>query len=108
MSWEEIIEWMVGFKEALRKNGQDEAAGVIKEMIGGGGKGGIAKVLSDYTKENPLDLGDIAIPLVVHRGDGTSEEIKVELKFSDNDILDGVIKGVLGGAIITGLLAIGK
>ena len=104
----DVIQWLVGLQAALKNEGQPEAAGVIKEMIGEDGQGGVAKVLADYNKDNKLIIGDMKLPLVIHKEDGTSEKIEVELKFSDNPILDGIVKGILVGAVGTTILAVGK
>lgn len=127
----DFITWMQGLKNALTAAGQQEAASVIQELVGNapdaGNLDGIAKVVSDYATANPLEPGPLALPMKHTMAEDL--EIPVELTLTGQAPITGTLKlglagkvigcdstldvgpiggGVLFGAVVAGLLAVGS
>jgi len=99
--------WYAGLSQRLKDEGYTESAKTIDETIGEDGTSGVAKVIADYYRDNPIDMGDINFPLTIKFGEKREGEQDFELSFnfSDNPILNSIITKVLLQVLLSAYLA---
>ena len=94
------VEWLVGLAQKLEEDGQQDAAGVVRTMIGSDGQGGVLKSLFDYNSENTLQLpSEYNLDVEVDMGNGPiPATVKVKVQ-------SPIIHGILVGTLISAWLS---